>query len=70
MRAEVGVLDTYWLKKEHRTQAIEAILDRKKELETETTAALHELEDEEASAPDQAPDPLENQPLPSAQAPH
>lgn len=39
-RAEVGVLDTYWLKKEHRTRAIESILAEQKETERQLDEAL------------------------------
>lgn len=46
MRAEVGVLDTYWLKKEHRTQAIEALLARQKEDEQLADEAMRAAEEE------------------------
>jgi hypothetical protein len=44
LRAEAGVLDTYWLKKDHRTQAIESLLDRKKEAETQANEAMMDAE--------------------------
>lgn len=44
-RAEVGVLDTYWLKKEHRTRAIESILAEQKETERQLDEALGTPED-------------------------
>lgn len=44
MKAEAGVLDTYWLKKDHRTQAIESLLDRKKEAETQANEARLDAE--------------------------
>jgi hypothetical protein len=55
MRAEAGVLDTYWLKKEHRTQEIEQLLDRKKESEDQAREAIDEAE-QELSEPE--PDPV------------
>lgn len=50
MRAEYGVLDTYWLKKQHRTQAIEAILGQQEETERQVLEALEGLAKEEAAA--------------------
>lgn len=44
MRAEVGVLDTYWLKKDHRTQAIDNLIQRKKDLETRSNDAMLDAE--------------------------
>lgn len=44
MRAEVGVLDTFWLKKQHRTRAVERLLDAQKEAEEHITEALRDLE--------------------------
>jgi hypothetical protein len=53
MRAEVGVLDTYWLKKQHRTEAIQNLIQLQKETEEQVVDALDELqrEEEEAVAP-------------------
>lgn len=42
-RAEFGVLDTYWLKKEHRTQAIEALTRDHKDREAQVLDAIQEL---------------------------
>ncbi len=39
MRAEVGVLDTFWLKKQERTRAIERLLAEKKEAEAQIDEA-------------------------------
>lgn len=44
MRAEVGVLDTYWLKKQHRTRKVEALLQEQGEVEREMETALEELD--------------------------
>jgi hypothetical protein len=68
MKAEVGVLDTYWLKKEHRTQEIESLLDSKKQLQDETEAAVREIDDEEQSAPDQIPGEADHLPMPGLPA--
>lgn len=43
MRAEVGVLDTFWVKKEHSTQAIRALSLEREAIETEFTETLREL---------------------------
>ena len=40
MKAEFGVLDTYWLKKQHRTRAVEALLQQQKETERQVGEAL------------------------------
>jgi tetratricopeptide (TPR) repeat protein len=40
MRAEVGVLDTYWVRKQQRTRAIEALLEQKKETERQMEEAV------------------------------
>ncbi len=47
MRAEVGVLDTYWLKKQHRTEAIENLMQLQKETEQQVIDAMDELSKEE-----------------------
>ncbi len=47
MRAEVGVLDTFWLRKQHRTKAIEDLLQRQKESERQVTEAIEDLSAEE-----------------------
>lgn len=52
MRAEFGVLDTYWLKKQHRTKAIEGILQQQAETERQVLEALEGLEAEERQAAD------------------
>lgn len=44
MRAEVGVLDTYWLKKQHRTRQVEALLAEQDEVERQMDEALEELD--------------------------
>lgn len=46
MRAESGILDTYWLKKEHRTRAIERYLDLKKQTARQIEETVEELEAE------------------------
>lgn len=43
MRAEVGVLDTFWVKKEHSTQAIRSLSLEQEAIETEFTETLREL---------------------------
>lgn len=50
MRAEFGVLDTYWLKKQHRTQAIESLLQQQEETERQVLEALQGLAAEEAAS--------------------
>ena len=40
MKAEVGVLDTYWLRKQHRTRAVEALLREQAESEQQLEQAL------------------------------
>lgn len=40
MRAEVGVLDTFWIRKQERTRAIEERLERKKETQRQLDEAL------------------------------
>jgi hypothetical protein len=52
MRAEVGVLDTHWLKKQHRTEAIENLIQLQKEAENQIDEAIEELSDE-----DEEPEP-------------
>ena len=42
MRAEVGVLDTFWLKKQRRTRAIERLLDEQEATERRLDEALGE----------------------------
>lgn len=44
MRAEVGVLDTYWLKKQHRTRQVERMLLEQQEMERQVEDALTDLE--------------------------
>lgn len=46
MRAEVGVLDTYWLKKQHRTRSIEALLNERDEVERQFDEALGAVEED------------------------
>lgn len=43
MRAEFGVLDTYWLKKQHRTRSVENLLQMKNETERQVLDAIEEL---------------------------
>lgn len=43
MRAEFGVLDTYWLKKQHRTRGVENLLQLKKETEIQVLEAIEDL---------------------------
>ncbi len=43
MRAEFGVLDTYWLKKQHRTRSIENLLQMKQETERQVLDAIEDL---------------------------
>lgn len=43
MRAEVGVLDTFWLKKQQRTRDIERLLERKLETEQQAEGAVESL---------------------------
>lgn len=50
MRAEFGVLDTYWLKKQHRTRAVESLLESQEETERQVVEALEGLQAEEAAA--------------------
>ncbi|MCK6552021.1 hypothetical protein L6R52_39685 [Myxococcota bacterium] len=64
MRAEVGVLDTYWLHKEHRTQAIESLLQRKKEAEDQASEALRQAEEELSDDEALGPPPELYEPLP------
>jgi tetratricopeptide (TPR) repeat protein len=45
MRAEVGLLDTYWIRKQQRTRAIESILNEKKETERLLDEALRATRD-------------------------
>lgn len=45
MRAEFGVLDTFWLKKQHRTREIEDLLQLKKETERQVLEAIQDLSD-------------------------
>ncbi|MEL7371009.1 MAG: hypothetical protein AAFN74_18965, partial [Myxococcota bacterium] len=40
MKAEFGVLDTFWLKKQHRTRAVENLLYQQKETERQLNEAL------------------------------
>ncbi|MEM7676277.1 MAG: hypothetical protein AAF449_09765 [Myxococcota bacterium] len=40
MKAEFGVLDTFWLKKQHRTRAVENLLHQQKETERQLEEAL------------------------------
>lgn len=40
MKAEFGVLDTYWLKKQHRTRAVESLLQQQKETDRQLNEAL------------------------------
>lgn len=47
MRAEVGVLDTYWLKKQHRTESIQNLIQIQKETEQQVLDAIQELGMEE-----------------------
>jgi hypothetical protein len=64
MKAEVGVLDTFWLKKEHRTQAIESLLDQKKEMQRQANEAATELFEVELPAePDADSLPINSVPL-------
>jgi hypothetical protein len=46
MRAEFGVLDTFWLKKQHRTREIEGLLQLRKETERQVLDAIEDLERE------------------------
>lgn len=50
MRAEVGVLDTYWLKKQHRTEAIQNLIQLQRETEQQVLDAIQELGMEEDAA--------------------
>jgi len=43
MRAEVGVLDTFWLKKQQRTRDIERLLEKKAETEKQARSAVEAL---------------------------
>lgn len=43
MRAEFGLLDTYWLKKQHRTRSIESLLQMKQETERQVLEAIEDL---------------------------
>lgn len=43
MRAEFGVLDTFWLKKQHRTRSIENLLQQKAETERQVLEAIRDL---------------------------
>lgn len=45
MRAEVGVLDTFWVRKQQRTRAIESLLEQKKETERQMDEALRSARD-------------------------
>jgi hypothetical protein len=58
MRAEFGVLDTYWLKKEHRTRAVEALLADRDRAKARLAEALTSEEDTEEAAPDEVPEPM------------
>ena len=40
MKAEFGVLDTFWLKKQHRTRAVEDLLQQQKETDRQLEEAL------------------------------
>ena len=40
MRAEIGVLDTFWLKKQHRTRAVEKLLQEQHESDRQLDEAL------------------------------
>lgn len=44
MRAEVGALDTFWVKKQSRTRAIEALIDERKRVERQMEEAATGLE--------------------------
>ena len=46
MRARVGVLDTYWVRKEHVSHAIKALTSKKEELNQAYDAALNSMSDE------------------------
>ena len=43
MRAEVGVLDTFWLKKQQRTRDIERLLEQKSQTEEQARRAVESL---------------------------
>ena len=46
MRARVGVLDTYWVRKEHVSQEIKALSTKKDELNRAYDEALNSMSDD------------------------